>query len=218
MKLGIFDYDGVIMDSFPGVHQAYKKICSELWAECPSDIVEFRALYLSYSDYTHFLLSLGIPKEKHKRANEIFLEELAKSNPQPFEGIGEVLRTLHNVMPLVLVSSNHTSEIEYRLKKNNLRANFDDVIGANSMTDYVPKTEAIKFLFKKFNVLPERAFLVEDRDAGYAEVRAAGLKNVIMADYGWGYHRKNLAEYKLKTFVKKPGDILSALAELEGLA
>ena len=45
IKLIIFDYDGVIVDSFLNVHKVYQIACQKLGKQCPSNLDEFRKIY-----------------------------------------------------------------------------------------------------------------------------------------------------------------------------
>ena len=42
IKLIIFDYDGVIVDSFVNVHLVYKIICKKLGKQYPEDFKDFK--------------------------------------------------------------------------------------------------------------------------------------------------------------------------------
>ena len=45
VKWIIFDYDGVIVDSFPIVYEIYKMMCLKLNKEFPKDIEGFKKVY-----------------------------------------------------------------------------------------------------------------------------------------------------------------------------
>ena len=57
IKAIIFDYDGVIVDSFPSVFEVYKIIAAECGGHIPKDLEEFRELY-GY-DYRECLRNLA---------------------------------------------------------------------------------------------------------------------------------------------------------------
>ncbi len=61
IKCIIFDYDGVIVDSFDSMHAVYQILCKELGYNCPTDREIFRKMY--GRDYKDLYVSLGIPKK-----------------------------------------------------------------------------------------------------------------------------------------------------------
>ena len=95
-KLGliIFDYDGVIVDSFPNVHDTYKIICNKLGKKCPKNIKGFRKVYGHHSSECYD--NLGFSEEERIKGNLIFKEEILKKEAKPFKGIIEVLNNQAN--------------------------------------------------------------------------------------------------------------------------
>ncbi len=89
IKLIIFDYDGVIVDSFPTVHKVYQIICQRLGKKCPLNFEEFKKTYGKTS--RNFAKNLEFSEEDIARADLIYREEILKQKPEFFEGIAEVI-------------------------------------------------------------------------------------------------------------------------------
>lgn len=209
IKLIIFDYDGVIMDSFPAVYEVYKIICRRLGKKCPESLDEFRKVYGHSS--TECYKNLGFSEEEKIKGNIIFKEEISKKEIGAFEGITGVLKELHKNYKLIIVSSTYEEEVKQRLRKVGLFDYFDLVIGKESHIGRFEKTEAIKKVLKEFGIKEDEALLVGDRNVDFIEGTKAGLKNILLVDYGWGYNLKEMPEYKQRVIVKKPFDILKAV-------
>jgi phosphoglycolate phosphatase len=211
IKLIIFDYDGVIVDSFPNTHDAYKTICKKLGKSCPEKLEDFRKVYGHTSSECY--QQLGILSEEEKiKGNAIYKEEILKKEAKPFKGIIEVIKELHKRYKLALISSTYKEEVEQKLKKFGL-LNLFDFIFAREGTHVTrfEKTDSIKKTAKSSGIKLEEVLIIGDRNVDFIESSRAGLKNVLLVDYGWGYNLDGIPEYDPKAVVKKPKDILEAV-------
>lgn len=204
-KLIIFDYDGVIIDSFPSVFDVYKIICEELNKVCPDSIEKFRKIY-GYSS-RESLRNLGIDDEDYEKAGIIFKREILKTNPPIFEGISEVLEELSTKYRLVIISSAYKEEVEQKLERFDLRKYFSRII-AREHHKRLKKTHAIKEIIFEERISPDEVILIGDRDIDYDESVESGLKNIILVDYGWGYTKE---KHPQKIKIETPMDILNAI-------
>jgi phosphoglycolate phosphatase-like HAD superfamily hydrolase len=209
-KLIIFDYDGVIMDSFPEIYSAYKIICSELNKKIPKTAEEFRNI--QGNNFVDLFNNLGIKTQKEQLlAGELFFREIKKTNPKIFIGIKKVLEELQKNYLLAVITSNYQNEVEQKLWDNSLRDYFSVVLGK---VDFDPKhfskDESIEELVKKFGLQKNEVLLIGDRLSDYLEGTKAGLKNILLVEYGWS-DRINEAENKIKYSVKSPLEILDAI-------
>jgi phosphoglycolate phosphatase len=210
IKLIIFDYDGVIVDSFPNVYEVYKIICDRLGKQYPERIEDFRKIYGNTSSECYE--NLGFSEEEKIRANLIFKEEILKKEPTVFEGIADVLELLHKKHKLALLSSTYRNEVEQKLKKFGLLPFFDFIVAReNHHTERFSKAEPIKKIISDLALEPEEVLLIGDRNIDFIEGSAAGLKNILLVDYGWGYDRKEIPNYRQKILIEKPKDLLKAI-------
>ena len=211
IKLIIFDYDGVIVDSFPNVHSVYQIICKKLGKSCPDNLEDFKKVYGHSSSECYS--QLGFSEEERIKGNIIFKEEILKKDAKPFEGITEVLKKLHKNYKLAVISSSYKEEIEQKLKKFGLLKLFDFILAKESHVGRFEKTESIKKVMKKLAVKSNEVLLIGDRNVDFIEGSKAGLSKILLVDYGWGYDLKEIPEYKQKVLVKKPNDLLEAVKE-----
>tara|TARA_Y100000310_G_C20666513_1_gene807801 strand:- start:65 stop:694 length:630 start_codon:yes stop_codon:yes gene_type:complete len=204
IKAIIFDYDGVIVDSFHHVYEVYKVICQELSIPCPESLVEFRRIYGYNSKECN--KNLGI--KDYGKASKIFKREILKRNVKIFPGIKEVLRKLSKKYKLILISSAYKEEVIQKLERFSISNNFSDIIGKMEYEKRLNKTESIIKTIEKIGIKKDEVVLIGDRDVDYEEGRKAGLKYVILVEYGWGYDKEKISQ---KTIIKKPEDILKAV-------
>ena len=209
IKLIIFDYDGVIVDSFPNVHKVYQTICEKLGKDCPDNLEDFKRIYGHSSSECYS--QLGFSEKERIEGNIIFKEEILKKEPKLFEGITETLKELTNNYKLALISSSYKEEVEQKLTKFKLLNFFDFILAKESHVGRFEKTDSIKKIAKDLELKLDEILLVGDRNVDFVEGKKAGLKNILLIDYGWGYELKDIPEYEQKAIVKKPKDILEAV-------
>ena len=219
IELAIWDYDGVIVDSFGVLHECYMHICEELGGKYEPDLVKFRQAYMNARNHLQFLESLGIDREKHGQADVIYKRELAKRETPLFPGIEEVLRKISDCMKMKVLSSNNTPSIVDGLAKNNLLVLFNEVIGNESDGDYFAKAEPMKRIIRGSGCSSDSVIAIGDRTRDFFYAIEAGIPagNIILVEYGWGYDRQKVKSggYCLKTRVDNPYRIVNALREIE---
>lgn len=213
IKLIIFDYDGVIVDSFSTIYEIYQIICKKLNKKCPKDIEGFRKIYgRTFLDLYKNLKILT--QEEKEKAERIYKEELLKQEPNIFEGMTETIKILHKNYKLIIVSSNYKVEVEQKLKKFDILSYFSVIIGK---TDDAPtnlrKTEEITKMIKNLKLTNEEVIMIGDRVIDYTEAKEAGLTNIILASYGWDGKEK-LKEYA-NLMVHSPKGIVQRVKEME---
>ena len=209
IKLILFDYDGVIVDSFQNVYEVYSTICKKLGKKFPEGIDEFKKIYGNSSSECYN--QLGFSEEERIKGNIIFKEEILKKNPSVFKGIPGLLEELHRTYKLVLLSSSYREEVEQKLTRFGIMRFFDHIIAKENHIRRFEKTEPITSLLKKLGLRKEEALLIGDRNIDFIEGAKAGLKNILLVDYGWGYDPEPIPEYKPRSIIKKPEDILTAV-------
>lgn len=210
IKAIIFDYDGVIVNSFPTVFNVYKKMCHAAQVECPKNIKKFREVF-GYERSTAYQ-NLGIKPEDYERVNEIFKKEIIKQKPALFNGINPVIKTLSKDYTLVLATSNLKCEAIQKLKRFGLIKYFSYIIGdePKNKLGRFKKSKVIIKLLKRLKFNKDEVILVGDRDVDYDIAKEAGLKNILLVEYGWGYFDKHKTRQQ-KIIIKKPSDIIKAI-------
>lgn len=212
IKAIIFDYDGVIVDSFANIFEAYQTICNALGKRMPATIEEFKKVY--GRGYLEAYENLGITsKEECDKAEIIFQEETAKKSPPLFPNIGTVLQMLSKQYKLLLLSANYHHAIVKNLQKLGINKHFFDVIAQKEITCIpLDKTSEMLKTLQAEGLQPNEVISIGDRDIDYEQSKKAGINNIILVEYGWGYHKETLPHQKV--LVYKPEDLLAAVQEL----
>jgi|GEM_PF-691651 len=219
LKAAVFDYDGVIVDSFPSVFGVYKTICEELDVRYPEDIDEFRKIYGRNHLECHE--NLGIKLKDYGRVEKIFRREIIKKNPPLFPDIASVVKKLSESYRLALVSNNFKKEIKSKLKLFGLKKYFSLISAREDHQIYSHehshrqfiKSEAITNTLAELEIKPEESIYIGDMIGDYRSGVKAGLDKVIIVDYGWGYIKEEIPPQLFS--VKKPKDIIKAVKLLD---
>jgi len=208
IKAIIFDYDGVIVDSFPKVHEVYQTICKKLGKPCPKDFKEFKKVYGYQAKECS--KNLGFSESEREEANKIYSVEILKKNPRLFEGIKEVIDELKKSYKLVLISSSPRAEVMSKLEKYDLAKNFDLIFASDKIGPMV-KNGAFIETFNKLNLKPSEVIMIGDRTIDYDHGIEVGLESskIIIVEYGWGYDENKVPKQKI--LVEKPLDLLKAI-------
>lgn len=207
IKAIIFDYDGVIVDSFPAVHKTYQAICKKLGKKCPSSLAQFRKTYGKRSK--ECMHNLGFDTQEVDKANHLYVEEIGKEDTPLFSGILEVIKKLCKEYPLFLISASPRTEIVQKLKNADLNHYFTEIIaGTIGSMEKVPE---LRKLLKRQGLKPDEALMIGDRINDYEDAINVGIKKIILVEYGWGYDKKAIPEHTQKVKVEKPKDILKAI-------
>lgn len=182
-----------------------------LGKKCTKEFEKFKEIY-GYSS-KDLMKNLKILKEEREKANQIFKEEITKTDSPIFKGIKKTIQKLSEKYTLVLISATIKEEVIQKLKKYGLEKEFDFVLASDG-TGPMKKIPAIKETLEKTNSKPEETIMVGDRVIDYDQGTQAGLlgKNIIIVEYGWGYDKGKIPQQKN---IQKPEDLLKAIEEIE---
>jgi phosphoglycolate phosphatase len=207
IKTIIFDYDGVIVDSFPTIYNIYyKAICPKLNKKCPDTIEGFKKLY--YDTFVKLYADLDIKGEEKELAENIYRAEIKKQKPVLFKGIKEAIIKLSERYNLIILSSNYEFEITQKLVEHGLDEYFSKIIAKKEFAvKSFRKTQPIINFIEQNNLKKEEVIMIGDRDKDYFSAEKAKIKSIIV-EYGWG-HTNKIPEPNPK--IEKPLDLLKAI-------
>lgn len=199
-KAIIFDFDGVIADTFQFHREHLKKYLG----------VSFSVK--EYQDWQRGnVFNLDNVDEKKKLVSEKLVEyfkliEKDHFKVKSFVGINEVVKKLSENFLLFMVTSSSIVNINNFLVKENLASCFVEILGVEF---HKSKSFKFKYILENYNLKKEEVLFVTDTSGDIFEANEVGINSVAVT---WGFHtREILAESSPKFYVKKPVEILKVV-------
>ena len=198
----MFDFDGVIVDSF--------SLCldSTRTFKLPDiDVETYRRLFDGNVYKTErSLRGQSKPPVIDHELFEYYTKGLMKLNL--YQGMDSVLSALQeHEMPII--SSSLTNSIETFLQKKSIRETFSAVYGADVHFD---KAVKIEMALQKAGVRSEEAVFITDT---LGDIREAAKVNVPSIAVTWGFQKEaNLKKGNPKAIVKTPEELLKAIQSI----
>ncbi|MFA6430582.1 MAG: HAD hydrolase-like protein [Candidatus Paceibacterota bacterium] len=196
----LFDFDGVIADSFGPAFEVQKMACPHLTEEdyrrrFDGNINEWNKNSEKHTDeciQNFDFFGEYIPRMK----NQIMM----------VDGMGEVIRDFCDKYTLIIISSTITNPIKEFLQKNNLDYCFTEIMGNDF---HKSKIEKIKIVFEKYKTIPEECVFVTDTLGDILEAKHVGVKTI---GVNWGFHKpETLMSGEPFELVDRPEELYSAV-------
>lgn len=210
-KLAIFDFDGTLVDSAPGIVEVMKDVCVEyefsektleLWSHLIG-IPLLRQVEILFPDH-----KAQFHEEVAARYRDIYDKRAVEICP-PFDGLEEMLRKIRDAEILIsIASSKRRHLIDTVLEYHHLVSYFSLVVGAEEVSKHKPEPEAVLFSVAKLNVELNKSVVIGDSSFDLDMARNAGVDAIGVTT---GIHtREHLAK-------SEPKHIVSSLHELTPL-
>ena len=204
-KCLMFDFDGVIGDSFDLAYENYKQFEPGLTKE------EFRDHF--DNNIYEWIGNLASKFPDRDMAEEIFdfYKTRILDGIKVFDEMEDVVRELKENYLLVIISSKHDELLKRFLEHHSLDNLFADILGGETHKSKVVK---IDMILDKHKLEAKDCLFVTDTVGDVEEAREKGIDTVAVS---WGFHsRKKLEESKPYKVVDKPGELLVAVGEYFG--
>jgi len=210
-KLAIFDFDGTLVDSAPGIVDVMRDCCAEykfsektleLWSHLIG-IPLLRQVEILFPEHSH-----EFHEEVAQRYRDIYDTRAIEICP-PFVGLEEMLQTLRKAEILIsIASSKRRHLIDTVLEYHNLVGYFSLVVGAEEVKKHKPDPEAVLLSAEKLGIALSESVVIGDSSFDLDMARNAGVDAIGVTT---GIHTK---EYLAKS---EPKYIVSALTEVAPL-
>ncbi len=195
----LFDFDGVIVDSFEAAYETAEHVLPGLTEQ------EYRNMF-SGNIYSA-IQKKGIADTK-PHVDDFYFKHYAPKfqNLLPFPGIVEAIQTLSGQFHCTIVSSGLNTMIEEFLEKHGLSSCFHSVHGADVHTS---KVEKIKTITNDFHVSPLQCLFITDTVGDIREAAEADVSSIAVS---WGYHDpKDLLAEKPQAVVESPAALVEEI-------
>lgn len=197
----MFDFDGVIADSYEAFFGTFTSVCTEMGFKRINSREAFLKLF--EGNVIRQLLWAGFPAWRLKRLLKQFQPRITEANKhvRPFAGMPETISHLAATHTVYVVTSNISETVAGFLHTFGA-SGVKDVLGADKETSKVKK---IKKVLKEHP--GQQSFFIGDTKGDIVEGRTAGATTVAAA---WGWHPvETLREAKPDHLVHSPEELLT---------
>lgn len=201
-KFILFDFDGVIADSFRPAFEIQKMICPHL----TEDIYRKR-FEGNINDWEE---PINVHTEECRHDIDFFTEYIPrmKNEVRIVPGMKDVIIELEKNHKMVVISSTITSPIQEFLERHDLANHFVKIMGNDV---HKSKIEKIKMVFEEYSVEAGNCVFVTDT---LGDMREAGKMSVGAIGITWGFHTtKTLLNGKPFRLIENPNDLLATVSD-----
>jgi len=198
----LFDFDGVIADSFALAFKVSKMISPRLTEE------EFGQRF--EGNISDWQTPASPDPETYRPEVNFFVEYFSRMQKEVelVPGMAGVIKKLQKKYTLVVVSSTITSPITMFLEKAGLANHFDKILGNDV---HRSKVEKIKIIFERYGIGADNCVFITDTLGDMREAAETGIGSIGVA---WGFNKsETLAKGKPFRILKTPSEMVGAVAD-----
>jgi len=186
MRLLLFDFDGVLVDSL-ALYEASVNRCLERIGHAPlAGREEFLDLF--EGNFYDGIAGRGIDVAAFLRASRALTPALDYAAVRPHSEVIPVLRDLKEDRSLAVISSNSAYAISLMFKRFGFDGLFDEVLAADV---HLSKIEKIAQAVRRFRAGAAETWYVCDTAGDVLEAQRAGVKTAAVT---WGWHSRSRLE------------------------
>lgn len=211
----IFDLDGTIVMSHPGIINSLKYALTKLNLKTPPD----EELYSRIGPpLTDSFRDLGVPEGGEDNAIKIYREYYSEKGLfecKIYDGIPNQLKLLKNAGKTILLATSKPKAFAERILKHyDLIDYFSFIAGSNFDQTMTDKAELIRHTLKSVGGVPGRnAIIIGDRKHDINGAKQTGIASAGVL-YGYGTEEE-LTEYGADIIVPRPEDIYPLILKAE---
>lgn len=198
----LFDFDGVIADSFQASFEVQQLICPHVTLD------QYRRRFEgNINEWEEPMRNHTNDCRRNVDFFDIYIPKM-KQEVQIVPGMKEVIQSLQQNYRLIVISSTITSPIQDFLEKCNLADQFTLIMGNDVHTS---KVEKIKIVFEKQSCEPNDCVFITDTLGDMHEASRMGVRAIGTT---WGFHApETLQRGNPFRLVHQPNDLLDAVPE-----
>lgn len=178
-KIILFDFDGVIVDSFNIAYESTTKVLGDIGEDVYRGFFKGN-IYKSEAVQENTKLNGDDMVTDDDPFFKYYGPALLGIDPVP--GIKKALRSLGEEYRMVVVSSAINGPIENFLKMHGMLGWFERIYGASVHTD---KAVKIRMVFDDFGVVADDCMFVTDTLGDLREASSVGIRSIGVS---WGFH------------------------------
>lgn len=199
----IFDLDGTLIDSAPGIINCMRHTLTAMKFDIPNDFNRFLGppLHNSFAEF------FGMNENQVNEAVKIFRERYKEKGlfeNVVYDGIPEMLRRLKNADKKLLIATSKPEVFAVKIMENHQLAEYFDIIGGADINgSRNEKNEIIEYVLKQTNITElSRVLMIGDRSHDIIGAKKCGLSSMGVL---WGYgNREEFLQHGADIIVNTP--------------
>jgi phosphoglycolate phosphatase len=196
----LFDFDGVIADSFEPAFEVTRLMCPHVTED------EYRKQF--EGNINDWEVPVDIHNDDCRTDIDFFQEYIPRMKKQAriVPGIVDVIRWLEKEYTLIVISSTITSPIREFLEEHDLAKYFSEIMGNDV---HKSKVEKIKMVFDQYQAEAKKCVFITDT---LGDMREASRVDVDVIGVTWGFQStETLQKGTPFRLVDKPEDLIEAI-------
>ena len=177
----LWDFDGTLFDTYPVLIGNLQQALEEFGFDCdPVEAMRYMLVNLTTAR-NHFADKYGIDRDALLEVfNRYYAQTVVQENAAPMAGVQQVLEKICSTGRYNYIFTNRKVEETVRyLKQYGLEGYFREIVGAESPCfAYKPAPDAILYLMDRYQMDPEQAVMVGDRECDLSSGKNAGIGSV----------------------------------------
>lgn len=199
IKVVLFDFDGVIVDTFAFCHRIANM-------RAPVDEEDYRSRF--EGNINDALKNIRPSSTPEFRFFDHYTPELMACCAHP--DVIRAIKELAETRVLIIISSTISQPIADFLEQNGIKNAFREILGNDVEKSKVKK---IKDALERYGIAPSEAVFVTDTLGDIKEADACGVQSIAVT---WGYHpRETLERGHPYRIIESPDEIIPAIRSLE---
>ena len=183
----LFDWDGTVADTRPGIFNSVRYAIGQYGiADKPDDELRYFIGPPLYDGFEHVF---GVSPELANELTDtyrVYYRDKGIFECNVYDGVGDLLRELHDAgVKTAVVSSKPTEVLDRLVEHFGLAEHLDAVVGPAMDNHNSNKTVLVNQALKELMLLPSTVAMIGDRHFDMEGAKAAGV-NAVGVLYGYG--------------------------------
>jgi HAD superfamily hydrolase (TIGR01549 family) len=184
IKYLIWDFDGTLYDTYPGISDIFKKTFESLGIEAEKDEI-MPLLHKSFAHvYDFYSKRHGMPPETIRQRFIEFKDTMRVEDTLPFKGAEEILSLVIERGGANFIYTNRDSSIYPFLEHRGYGKYFKEVITSDDGLGVKPSPDSINHIIEKYGLDRGEVLMVGDRVLDIESAVNAGVKSCYFNTHG----------------------------------
>ena len=179
-RVVVFDFDGVIADSFSLHLSCWQKVLGDYGASLPEDAVLKALGWSSFETSRVLVKESGLAAEPKEVANQkikLFMER-AERELEMMPGAAAAVARLSEEFHVAVTSGRSNEIVEPTLQRFGIKDKFDLVMTGDDMQPQDELDDLLGLIFERLSIKKETGVMVDDSRNGLLAAKRAGMKSV----------------------------------------